>query len=137
MKNPFIRNHSLFHYGFLDMESMQMACNILLEYKDFTSFSKLHTQTKTNNCIISEANWQQYGDNLVFTISADRFLRNMVRAIVGTMLEIGKGTLSIEGFREVIESRNRSNAGFSVSGHALFLENVSYPDKIFLNQSND
>lgn len=135
-KNPFIDNYSLFHYGNLNLNAMQQASRVLFEYEDFTSFSKLHTQTKTNNCIILEANWQKFDDNLVFTISADRFLRNMVRAIVGTMLEIGKGTLSIEGFREVIESKNRSNAGFSVSGHALFLENISYPDKILLNQSN-
>lgn len=134
-KNPFIDNYSLFHYGILDLDSMLKACHVLFEYEDFTSFSKLHTQTKTNNCKILEANWLQFDDNLVFTISADRFLRNMVRAIVGTMLEIGKGTLTIEGFREVIESKNRSNAGFSVSGHALFLENISYPDNIFLNQS--
>ncbi len=133
-KDPFIRHHSLYYYGPLDVDTMQEACSVLLEYEDFTSFSKLHTQTKTNNCRISKAVWVQSGHNLVFTITADRFLRNMVRAIVGTMLEIGKGKLTIEGFKEVIESKNRSNAGFSVPGYALFLENVSYPEELFLQK---
>lgn len=78
------------------------------------------------------ARWEQEGDLLVFTITADRFLRNMVRAIVGTMLEVGRGKLSTDGFREVIEAKDRGQAGTSVPGHALFLEGIVYPEEIFI-----
>lgn len=131
-KNPFLQQYSFYHYGAIDLGLMNQACLILFDYEDFTSFSKLHSKTKTNICHISLCKWEQVGDQIIFTIQADRFLRNMVRAIVGTLLEIGKGKLTISGFREVIESKNRSKAGFSVPGHALFLEKVNYPETIFV-----
>ena len=91
----------------------------------------MHTDVKTNNCHIQHADWTQEGDIWVFTIRADRFLRNMVRAIVGTLLEVGRGRLTIDGFRNVIEAKDRCKAGTSVPGHALFLVDVTYPEELF------
>ncbi len=126
-KNPFHTQDAFFLYGALDVQKMQEAANILFEYEDFTSFSKVHTQVKTNNCKIMEARWFEQGDLLVFRIKADRFLRNMVRAIVGTMVEVGKGCMTLEEFRAVIERKDRCEAGTSMPAHALFLETVEYP----------
>lgn len=114
-----------------DVEAMNALCPILKEYRDFTSFSKLHTDVKTNNCTIETAYWEQNGSDFVFTIKADRFLRNMVRAIVGTLLEAGRGRLNERGLRRIIEAKNRQVAGDSVPGHALFLDDVTYPDEIW------
>jgi len=114
-----------------DFEKMNEAAAILFEYTDFTSFSKLHTDVRTNNCKILQAGWIQEETGWVFTIQADRFLRNMVRAIVGTLLEVGQGKLSLDGFRQVIESKDRGKAGASVPGNALFLVDIEYPDIIF------
>ena len=110
---------------------MNAAAQILFEYIDFTSFSKLHTDVKTNNCVIKKAYWEQQGSLWVFTIQADRFLRNMVRAIVGTLFEVGRGKLSLEGFRAVIEAKDRGRAGSSAPGQALYLVDVDYPETIF------
>lgn len=115
----------------LDVDAMNRACEILFEYTDFEAFSKLHSDVFTFNCDIKEAIWERTSYGLVFKISADRFLRNMVRAIVGTMLQVGKGQLDIQGLRDVIESKNRGNAGESVPAKGLFLTKVSYPDTIF------
>lgn len=125
-KNPFHTNDAFYCYGKLDVELMQKAANILFEYTDFTSFSKLHTQVKTNNCKIMEARFYEDDELLVFEIKADRFLRNMVRAVVGTLLEVGKGKLTLQQFRDVIENKNRCSAGTSMPAHALFLEKVEY-----------
>lgn len=130
-KNPFNYDWVYRYIGKLDYDLMNEACRVLFEYTDFTSFSKLHTDVKTNNCRIMEAGWKQEGDVWVFTIRADRFLRNMVRAIVGTLLEVGRGKLSLSGFREVIEAKDRGRAGTSAPGHALYLVDVTYPEKIF------
>ncbi len=110
----------------IDVEKMNMACMILLEYEDFTSFAKLHTDNKTNICKIYRADWVQNDNLLKFTISADRFLRNMVRAIVGTMVEIGIGKLQPEDLRKVIEAKNRNSAGTSAPAQGLFLVDVGY-----------
>jgi tRNA pseudouridine38-40 synthase len=131
-KNPFLKDTALFMHGNLDVESMNLACKHLADYKDFTSFSKLHSDVKTNNCTISEANWITSGDLLIFRITADRFLRNMVRAIVGTMIEIGKGAIEPGSIRDIIEARDRSRAGKSVRGEGLSLVNIVYPDNIFI-----
>ena len=125
-KNPFHINDAYFLYGDLNIAKMQEAADMLFEYEDFTSFSKVHTQVKTNNCKIMEARWLEQDGLLVFRIKADRFLRNMVRAIVGTLLEIGKGRMTLEEFRAVIERKDRCEAGTSVPAHALFLEEVEY-----------
>jgi tRNA pseudouridine38-40 synthase len=128
-KSPFQRYFSYVLTTPLDVEAMQEATAILPEYDDFTRFSKLHTQTATNICKITEARWDLSEDDLVFTITADRFLRNMVRAIVGTLLEIGKGKLKPADMRNIIEAKDRSRAGFSVPAQGLFLEKVVYPEE--------
>jgi tRNA pseudouridine38-40 synthase len=125
-KNPFATGQTFYYHGQLDVVKMNAACEILYEYTDFTSFSKLHTQTKTNHCTIYKAKWEKVGDELVFTIQADRFLRNMVRAIVGTMLEIGCGKLQVDDLHRIIEAKDRSDAGFSVPAEGLFLAKVDY-----------
>ena len=130
-KDPFRYDLVYRYLGKLDFDRMNEACRVLFDYVDFTSFSKLHTDVKTNNCRIYEAGWKQEGDLWVFTIRADRFLRNMVRAIVGTLLEVGRGKMSVDGFRRVIEAKDRGKAGTSAPGHALFLVNVTYPDRLF------
>ena len=132
-KDPFLYDLAYRYPGHLDFEAMNAACPILFEYRDFTSFSKLHTDVKTNNCRIQQAHWEKEGDMWVFTITADRFLRNMVRAIVGTLLEIGRGRMTTDGLRRVIEAKDRCKAGVSVPGHALYLMDITYPDQLFLD----
>lgn len=194
-KDPFLHEYSYRIFFSPDIEAMNALCDVLKEYTDFTSFSKLHTDVKTNNCRIEYARWEKKGELYVFTIRADRFLRNMVRAITGTLLEGGRGVtetgkmlqeggkgkhetakgesekgkgihetskvvqemgkegnetgmggngtakgnpetgrhrLDEQGFRRIIEARNRGAAGDSVPGHALFLEDVAYPGEIWL-----
>ncbi len=132
-KSPFVRRYACRVLPGVDFEAMNRAAEILYEYTDFTSFSKLHTDVKTNNCKVTFARWRQVGDNeWVFEIEADRFLRNMVRAIVGTLLLVGRGKLTLDGFRAVIENKARGEAGDSAMGEALFLVDVKYPDDIFL-----
>lgn len=125
-KNPFTYHFAYRIYPLPDLARMNEACRILFEYDDFTSFSKLHTDTKTNICRIMKAQWEDTGSQLVFTIQADRFLRNMVRAVVGTTLEVGQGKITPEEFRQIIVSQNRCQAGTSVPGHALFLTDIEY-----------
>ena len=130
-KSPFdqdITYHSSFPH--LDFDRMNRAAKLLFNYTDFTSFSKTGTNVKTNNCKIMHAEWRQENDVWIFTIQADRFLRNMVRAIVGTLLEVGSGKLDLEGFKKVIESKNRSSAGWSVPAHGLALVKVDYPKNL-------
>lgn len=120
-----------FHYSYrmfreLDVEKMNEAAKILMQTVDFTSFSKLHTQVNNNNCRVTEAYWQMEDGLLVFTITADRFLRNMVRAVVGTLLQVGKGSLSCAEFQSVIDRKDRCSAGDSVPACGLFLERVEY-----------
>ena len=116
----------------LNFETMNIAAKTLLEYQDFTSFSKLHTDVKTNNCVISHAEWTQQDEEWIFSIQADRFLRNMVRAIVGTLFEVGRNKMSVEEFRAVIEAKNRCKAGVSVPAHGLYLVDIQYPENLFL-----
>lgn len=130
-KDPFLYPYKYKVRDNLDIALMNACANILFEYEDFTSFSKLHTDVKTNDCKIMEAYWTQTDGNYIFTIKADRFLRNMVRAIVGTLLEAGKGKLDIEGIHRIIQGKDRCLAGSSVPGHALFLEEIEYPQLIF------
>lgn len=131
-KSPFLRAYSCRLYKALDFERMNEAARTLFDYTDFTSFSKVNTDTKTNNCKIMKAEWMQVEVNeWRFEIRADRFLRNMVRAIVGTLVEVGRGKLTVQGFRDVIEGKNRCGAGESMPGNALFLVDVTYPDTCF------
>ncbi|WP_083206644.1 tRNA pseudouridine(38-40) synthase TruA [Chryseobacterium sp. CBo1] len=126
-KNPFTQDSAWQHWRKpLDINKMNEACKILFEYEDFTSFAKLHTDNKTNLCKMYRAEWEQNGTELKFTISANRFLRNMVRAIVGTMVEVGSGKIQPEDVRKVIENKDRNSAGTSAPAHALFLVDVGY-----------
>ena len=131
-KDPFLKEISWFYPFKLDIELMNKAAELLLTFTDFTSFSKLHTDVKTNHCRIAEAKWLAENNHLTFVITADRFLRNMVRAIVGTLLDVGKNKISLIDFIQIIENKNRSDAGLSVPAHGLFLMQVAYPDKLFL-----
>lgn len=114
----------------IDVEAMNEACKILFKYKDFQCFSKSNTDVKTYNCDIKEAYWTKQNEQLIFTITADRFLRNMVRAIVGTMLNVGLGKMKSETLHAIIASKNRSEAGFSVPAHGLYLVKIAYPETI-------
>ncbi len=129
-KDPFLSDFAWLIRKKPDIDKMQEAANSLFEFIDFTSFSKSKTQTRTNNCKILLANWEQEGDRLIFTIKADRFLRNMVRAIVGTLIEIGQGKINIEDFRQIILAKDRARAGESAPAHGLFLTKVEYPQNI-------
>lgn len=126
-KDPFKLHRSWLYKYTLDVEEMNTAAAVLLNYIDFTSFSKSNTSTATNNCKITEAFFKETEGGLVFRISADRFLRNMVRAIVGTLIRIGRKEITIDQLKEIIESKNRSNAGQSVPACGLYLVNVKYP----------
>lgn len=126
-KDPFKQNLSWLLRDMPDIDPMNEAAAILLDYTDFSCFSKSNTQVFTNNCKISRAEWVNTRDGLVFHISADRFLRNMVRAIVGTLMLVGKGLLKPANIHDIIESKNRSNAGSSVPACGLYLTEVRYP----------
>ncbi len=136
-KDPFLLETSWHFYKQPDLELMNAASRILFEYTDFTSFSKLHTDVKTNNCRIYCAEWTQEGSNIVFTVKADRFLRNMVRALVGTILEVGIGKIDLAGFRNIIEQKDRGAAGLSVPAHGLFLTDVEYPEGLFSKKNEN
>lgn len=126
-KNPFTQESAWQHWKRgLVLDKMNEACKILFEYEDFTSFAKLKTDNKTNICKIYKAEWEQQGSELKFTVSANRFLRNMVRAIVGTMVEIGLEKIKPEDLRRVIEDKHRNSAGTSAPAHGLFLVDVGY-----------
>ena len=130
-KSPLFRNKVYHISKKLNIELMKKASNILFEFNDFTSFSKLHTQTKTNNCDIKNVFWKEKDDFLIFQIEADRFLRNMVRAIVGTLIDIGLGKISLIDFENIIKSKNRSKASASAPAHALYLISIFYPKHIW------
>ncbi|MFA7490376.1 MAG: tRNA pseudouridine(38-40) synthase TruA [Mariniphaga sp.] len=129
VKDPFVVETAYYYRGPLDVTRMNEAAAILPQYNDFTSFSRSHTDVKTNLCKIFIASWHREGTYLVFMIQADRFLRNMVRAITGTLLDVGKGKLSAVDFRKIIEVKNRSAAGASVPAHGLFLTDIRYPEE--------
>jgi len=130
IKNPFVKEFSFFYPYELDTEKMNIASEILKEYTDFKSFEKAHSSNKTSICKIYNAEWIEKHNMLIFRIKADRFLRNMVRSIVGTMLDIGRGKTSIEEFRQIIEQKNRNKAGASANANGLFLTNIEYSQEI-------
>lgn len=131
IKQPFDNDFCWFVPHKLDIRSMNTAARILYQYDDFTSFSKLGTQVNNNVCRILYAHWNKQNEYLVFTIKANRFLRNMVRAIVGTLVNVGKGKISADDFSYIISSRDRSNASSSAPAKGLFLEEVEYDSQIF------
>ena len=125
-KNPFTFQQRYFSFRTPDIKRMNEAAALLLENEDFTSFSKVHTQVNNFICHVTHAQWVLEGDDLVFTITANRFLRNMVRAVVGTLLDVGFGKLSVSDFQNIINQKDRCKAGISVPAGALFLTNVRY-----------
>lgn len=126
-KDPFLRSYSCeLHYS-LDFAKMNEAAACLLQYEDFGAFCKSHTDVKTTLCQVTQARWvQQSSYSWYFEISANRFLRNMVRAVVGTLIDVGRGRLTVDDFCKVVEGKKRTDAGESMPAHALFLEDVSY-----------
>jgi len=134
-KDPFSFESAWVFSRELDIEKMNEAAKFLIKKGDFGSFAKLHTDVKTNICDVREAFWKKNENGqLVFQITADRFLRNMVRAIVGTLVEVGLGRISIQEFIEIIEQKQRSSAGASAPAHGLYLVDVQYPKELFKNE---
>ncbi len=129
-KQPFLQEFAHFFPLALDIEKMNRCARLLMEYRDFSCFSKSHTQTHTNDCSITEAQWQFKNNLLVFKISADRFLRNMVRAIVGTLVDAGLGKIDENDIHQIIQSGIRSKAGKSMPARGLFLTDVGYPAEL-------
>jgi len=130
-KDPFLFDYAHWVKHPLDLPAMNEAAKMLLEYTDFECFSKSNTDVKTFNCDVREAYWQDCGDKWVFTITADRFLRNMVRAVVGTLLDVGLKKITSEDMHRIIASKDRSEAGVSVPAKGLYLTKVIYPKDIF------
>ncbi|MCH5329692.1 MAG: tRNA pseudouridine(38-40) synthase TruA [Alistipes sp.] len=130
-KNPFVRGSSWHYNAPLDIEAMNRAAASLLRYDDFTSFAKLNSNNKTNICRIVRAEWSANGDMLCFAIRADRFLRNMVRAIVGTLVDVGRGRYTPEEFENIVASRDLSRSSGGAPARGLFLWDVEYPETVF------
>jgi len=130
-KNPFSVN-SYFLLRDLDFQSMKKACKFLHGNHDYTSFAKLHSENYTNNCEVYIANWKEDENLLIFTIKANRFLRNMVRAIVGTLIEIGEGKISFSDIETILMSKDRAKAGYSVPANGLSLIDIEYPKEILI-----
>lgn len=125
-KNPFIADTAYFYPYPININLLNEAAGVLKNYIDFTSFSKKNTQVKTFNCNIMESYWQQQGDALIYTVKANRFLRGMVRALVATMLQVGRGTITVQQFKQIIEDRNNNQSKFDAPGHGLTLVSVNY-----------
>ena len=130
-KNPFKIDTAYRYPLSLHLDRMNEAAELLKQYTDFESFCKLHADNKTTICHLRESKWEKEGNMLIYTVSADRFLRNMVRAIVGTLIDVGRGKIDIARFREIIEAKNRGAAGTSAPAHGLFLTDVHYPGTLF------
>jgi tRNA pseudouridine38-40 synthase len=128
IKPLFTRKYSHYVYGTLDTDAIKRCCEIILATTDFTSFSKLHTDVKTNNCKVIHAEWKDVDSGYLFEIKADRFLRNMVRSLVGTLLDVGQGKLDLIGFKEIVEAKDRSRAGQSAPAKGLFLVDIGYQE---------
>jgi len=134
-KNPFTIDAAYYLKNELDIDKMNAASKILFDYRNFKCFSRSNTDVKTYNCKIIKAEWTEQDHELRFTIKADRFLRNMVRAIVGTLVDIGAGKIAVNEMHDIIKSLDRSNAGASVPSHGLYLSRIEYPESII--QTNE
>ena len=122
------RNYKHYVYGDLDTDAIKSCCKVILETTDFTSFAKLHTDVKTNNCRVTHAEWKAVDQGYLFEITADRFLRNMVRSLTGTLLDVGLGKLDLAGFKRIVEAKDRAKAGTSAPAKGLFLVDIGYPN---------
>ncbi len=126
-KDPFLADRAYYFPYKPDVEKMQEAAAVVMQYADFTSFSKRNTQVKTFICTIAASEWKEENGQMIYHVTANRFLRGMVRGLTGTMLQVGRNKISIDAFRKIIEARDCRLADFSVPGHGLFLTNVTYP----------
>ena len=133
-KDPFLLDSAHYMHDNLDVDLMNKGAAIINTTTDFTSFSKLHTDVKTNVCAVRYSQWDRRDHVLVYTICADRFLRNMVRAITGTLLDLGRGKISMEQLEQIIQSKNRNLAGNSVPSQRLFLTDIEYPASSYLSR---
>lgn len=131
LKNPFSQDFAFQINNKPNVDLMNQAAEMLLHHKDFQCFSRTKTDVKTYNCTVVKAFWIEQNNNLIFTIAADRFLRNMVRAIVGTLLDVGFGKTSLTDFQQILNSKSRVEAGASAPAHGLYLSKVSYPENLF------
>lgn len=136
-KSAFLSDLSYAYTQKLDVGLMQKASDYLLEIKDFSSFAKLHSNNKTNICNLSQCQWEAHPGYLIFTIKADRFLRNMVRAITGTLLDAGRGKISLDEFREIVNSKDNQKAGKSAPSVGLYLFDIEYPEKYNIKNNPD
>ena len=127
-KDPFLEERAYYFPYTIDLELMKHTAAVIKEYHDFSSFSKRNTQVKTYLCNITESEWKKENDLLVYRVSSNRFLRGMVRGLTGTMLQLGRGKLTMDDFRKIIEAKDCSKADFAVPGHGLFLQSVNYPE---------
>jgi tRNA pseudouridine38-40 synthase len=132
VKDPFIAETAWLLYWKLNIALLNEASSILMTHSDFTSFSRLHGSNRTNICKVSHTSWDEENERLIFTIRADRFLRNMVRAIVGTLIPVGRGKLSVSEFEDIINRKDRGLAGQSAPAHGLSLTGIDYPESIFM-----
>jgi tRNA pseudouridine38-40 synthase len=132
-KNPFLNKRALYYPYKIDTESLHKTAAILKEYEDFESFSKRNTQTFTFKCTIFESRWEQHEGELHYVVEANRFLRGMVRGLVGTQLQVARGRYTLDEFRQIIEAKNCTKADFSVAGHGLYLEKINYPQGSLIN----
>jgi tRNA pseudouridine38-40 synthase len=131
VKDPFDIHSSYYLFGKLNIRSMEDAAVILQEYKDFNCFCKAGTPHKTYECAVTKATWATDENQLIFTITANRFLRGMVRAIVGTMIEVGRKRIDMNGFRKIIEGKKREDSGYAVPAQGLYLKRIKYPESVF------
>lgn len=134
VKDPFMRETAWIFKGTLDVEAMNEAAEILLSTEDFTTFGKLHSGNRTNLCNVTTAEWTLRGSVLIFTIRANRFLRNMVRSITGTLVDVGRGKITVEEFGDIVRSRDLARATNSAPAQGLFLTDIKYPDEVFRRQ---
>lgn len=132
VKNPFLADRAFFYPYSLDLGLLREAAAIIPQYRDFSSFSKRNTQVKTFECRIGVSEWVEEGDCLVYHVQGNRFLRGMVRGLVGTMLQVGRGKIGLDRLKEIIELRDCTKADFAVPGHGLFLTRVEYTENIFV-----
>lgn len=130
-KKPFKQQLYYYFHQPVSLEKMNEAAKILLEYEDFEAFAKTHSDVKTFLCKVTKAHWESTADGALFTITSNRFLRNMVRAIVGTLLEVGTGKIPVAEMHKIIKSKNRGEAGFSVPASGLYLTEIKYPQNIY------
>ena len=131
-KNPFLHNRALLYPYVLDKEILHRTADLLKQYTDFETFSKRNTQSKTFKCTLYKSEWQEVGDELHYVVWGNRFLRGMVRGLVGTQLRVARGKYFFEEFKAIIESKDCSRADFSVPGHGLYLEQITYPEGLLL-----